>query len=112
MLVAVLRDVTHSVLGALADALVGDILAVQRKLAARHLAQAGQAVDELGLAVALDARQTDDLACVHLEGHVLHHVLLALVIVDGNVFHVQHSLAGVCGLLFHLQLHVTAHHAA
>ena len=33
---AVLRDVTHAVLGALADALVGDILAVQRKLAARQ----------------------------------------------------------------------------
>ncbi len=31
------------------------------------LLQAGQAVDELGLAVALDARQTDDLARVHLE---------------------------------------------
>ena len=112
MLVAVLRDVTHAVLGALADALVGDILAVQRKLAARQLAQAGQTVDELGLAVALDARQTNDLACVHLEGHVLHHVLLALVVVDGNILHVQHGLAGVRGLLFHLQLHVAAHHAA
>ena len=64
MLVAVLRDVTHAVLGALADALVGDILAVQRKLAARQLAQAGQAVDELGLAVAsMPARQTISPAC-------------------------------------------------
>ena len=46
---------------------VGDVLAVQRDLAARQLFQAGQAVDELGLAVALDARQADDLAAVDLE---------------------------------------------
>ena len=32
-------------------------------LPAVELLQAGQAVDELGLAVALDACQTDDLTC-------------------------------------------------
>ena len=53
---------------------VGDVLAAEGDLAVRHLFQAGQAVDELGLAVALDAGQADDLAGPHLEGDVLDGV--------------------------------------
>ena len=112
MLVAVFGDVAHAVLRALTDALAGDVLAVQRDLAARQFFEAGEAIDELGLAVALDARQTDDLACVDLEGDVLDGVLLALVVVDGDILHVQHDIARVSGLFIDLKLDVTADHHA
>ena len=112
MLVAVFGDVAHAVLGALADAGVGDVLAVQRDLAARQLLKAGETVDELGLTVALDARQTDDLAAVDLEGDVLDGVLLALVVVDGDALHVQHDLARVGGLFIDLKLDIAADHHA
>ena len=112
MLVAVLRDMAHAVLGALADGGVGDVLAIQRDLAVGQLFQTGQAVDKLGLAVALNARQADDLTGVHLEGDILDGILLALVVVHGHVLHVQHHGTGICRFLFHLQLHITAHHHA
>ena len=98
MLVAVLRDMAHAVLGTLTDALVGDLLAVQQHLAAVELFQTGQTVDKLGLAVALNARQTDDLTATHLERDVLDGILLVLGVVHGNVLHVQHHLTGGGGL--------------
>jgi len=49
---------------------------------------------------------------VHLEGDILDGILLALVVVHGHVLHVQHHGTGLCRLLFHLQLHITAHHHA
>ena len=109
---AVLRDMAHAVLGALTDGLVGDVLAVQRDLAAADLFQTGQAVDELGLTVALDTGKTDDLTGVHLKRDIPDCVLLVLGAVHGNVFHIQHHPAGVCGLFVHLQLHITANHHA
>ena len=112
VLVTVLRDMAHAVLGALADGGMGDVLAIQRDLAVGQLFQTGQAVDKLGLAVALNARQADDLTGVHLEGDILDGILLALIIVHGHVLHVQHHGTGLCRLLFHLQLHITAHHHA
>ena len=50
VLVAVLRDMAHAVLGALADGGMGNVLAIQRDLAVGQLFQTGQAVDKLGLA--------------------------------------------------------------
>ena len=112
MLVAVFGDVAHAVLRALADGGIGDVLAVQRDLAGVELFQTGQAVDELGLAVALDACQTDDLTGMHLEGDVLDGILLVLGVVHSNVLHVQHDLAGGCGLFFDLKLDIAADHHA
>ena len=112
MLVTVLRDVAHAVLGALTDGLIGDVLTVQHDLAAADLFQTGQAVDKLGLAVALDACKADDLARVHLKRDIPDRVLLVLGIVHGDIFHIQHHPAGVCGLFVHLQLHIAAHHHA
>ena len=43
VLVAVLRDMAHAVLGALADGGMGDVLAIQRDLAVGQLFQTGQA---------------------------------------------------------------------
>ena len=112
MLVAVFGDMAHAVLGALADGFTGDVLAVQRNGAAGQFFQAGQAVDELGLAVALNARQADDLAAVHLERNILDGVFLVLAVVHGHVLHVQHHLAGVGRLFLDLKLDITAHHHA
>ena len=96
----------HAVLGALADGGMGDVLAIQRDLAIGQLFQTGQAVDKLGLAVALNARQADVLTGVHLEGDILDGILLALIVVHGHVLHVQHHGTGLCRFLFHLQLHI------
>ena len=69
VLVPVLGDVAH-VLAAVADGGMGDVLAAQGDVAAAGFFQAGEAVDELGLAVAVDARDAHDLARAHLKAHV------------------------------------------
>ena len=102
----------HAVLGALADALTGDVLAVQQDLAAVDLFEAGQAIDELGLAVALDTGQADDLPGVDLERDVPDGILLVLGALHGDVFHVQYHLARLCGLFIDLKLDITADHHA
>ena len=49
------------------------------KVAARDRAQPGQRLDELGLAVAVDARDADDLAGAHVERDAAHRLELAVV---------------------------------
>ena len=54
---AILRDMAHAVLGALADGSVGDVLSIQRDRTAGDFFQTGQAVHQLGLTVAPQYRQ-------------------------------------------------------
>ena len=68
---AVLRDVAEPRVEAVAAALVGDVLVADLDPARRDPAQAGERVDQLGLAVAVDAGDPDDLAAADLEGDVL-----------------------------------------
>ena len=110
VLVPVLGDVAHAGGIPLADGGLGDVLAAQGQRALLQGFQAGDAVDQLRLAVAVDARDADDFAPADLEGHVLDGVVFVPLGGHGHALHVQHHLAGLGGGLFHHEVHVPAHH--
>ena len=110
MLVPVLGDVAHAHETALADGGVGDVLALERDPAARGGLQPGQGVDELGLAVAVDARDADDLARADLEGDVLDGAVLMDLGGDRQVLDGQNLAAGVQWALFHVEIDIAADH--
>ena len=105
----VLGDVAH-VPAAAADGGVRDRLAAECDRAARDLVQAGQAVDELRLAVAVDAGDADDLARADIERHMIDGVALVQVRQDAQVLHMQDLLAGVSRRLVDDELHGAADH--
>ena len=107
---AILRDVGHAHDVPLADGHFGDVLPVEGDLAGYHRLKAGQAVDKLRLAVAVDTGEADDLAPAHLQAHVLDGVVLVHLAGHGHVGHVQHHLAGLGGLLLHVEADVAPHH--
>ena len=109
MLVPVLRDVGH-LLAALSYLRVGNIVPAQLHGAAAGLLQAGQAVYQLGLAVAINARDTQDLPAARGKGHIVHGVLLVQLAGHGKVLYLQHRLAGLRRGFLHLQLDRAAHH--
>ena len=110
MLVAVFGDVAHAHGAALADGRMSDILSAQGNTAGHQRFQPGEAVDQLRLAVAVNPGNADDLAPPHLEGHVLHSVVLMDLGGHGHVLHIQHHISGMGGLLFHMEVHAAAHH--
>ena len=110
MLVAVLGDVGHAHGVALADGGVGDVLAAEGDLAGGQRLQTGEAVDELRLAVAVDAGQAHDLTPAHLQAHVADGVVLMYLAGHGHMRHVQHHVAGGAGLLLHMEIDIAAHH--
>ena len=108
MLVPVLGDMAH-VGPPLADGGVGDILAAEGN-GSLALLQAGEAVDELRLAVAVDAGDADDLPGAHVKAHIVDRVPLVGPGGHGEVLHLQHRVGGMGRVLHHLQLHRAAHH--
>ena len=110
VLVTVLGDVAHAGGVPLADGGLGDVLAAQGQGALLQGLQAGDAVDQFRLAVAVDACDTDDLAPADLEAHVLHGVVFVPLGGHGHAPHVQHYLAGLGRGLLHHEVHVPAHH--
>ena len=81
---------------------VGDVAPVERDAAALRRAHAAQRLDELALAVALDAGDADDLAGPHLEVEAVDGGVAA-VVVDLQPLDLQHDVAGVGVTLLHLQ---------
>ena len=63
----VLRNVAEPRVEAVAAAVVGDVLVPDDDSPRFHLPEAGDGVDQLGLAVAVDAGEAHDLAPAHLE---------------------------------------------
>ena len=110
VLVPVLGDMAQPRLAALMHAGMGNVLAAQGNLSGGGLLQTGQAVDQLCLAVAVDAGDAHNLPGPDLEGHVVDGVFLAVLGVNGHALNVQNHVAGLGLVLFHLQLHRTAHH--
>ena len=88
VLVAVFGNVAH-VLAAVADGGVRDVLAAEGDRAGGRLIKARQAVDELGLSVAVDTGDADDLARADREGNIIHGVALLHVGVDAEVVDLQ-----------------------
>src|SRR5438046_5481051 len=76
---------------------------------ARRLAEARERVDELRLSVAVDARDADDLARVHLERDVAHRLELA-VVEDSKVVDLEERLTWVRGRLVDAEQHLAPDH--
>jgi hypothetical protein len=82
-----------------------------RHRAALDLLQAGKRVDELRLAVAVDARDPDDLAGPNVEGDA-SHLLDPAVVANVEVSHLEEDVAGVPGLLLDAQENLASDHRA
>ena len=89
---AVLGDVADAVVEALARTVLADVAALEEDLAGVGLDQSQQRLDQLGLAVALDAGDPEDLAGAGLEGDVLDDLVAARVD-DGDVADVEDGVA-------------------
>ena len=77
--VAVLGDVRDAGLGGGADAAPGDVLPVDEHAARLRRTQSGDRLDQLVLAVAVDAGERDDLARAHRQRQAAHGLELAVV---------------------------------
>lgn len=86
-----------------------DLLAVDGDGAALGTGEAGYSLDQLLLAVAVDARDAYDLACAHGEVEVAHGLDTALVL-NHQVVDAEDLLAGIGGRLLYNQVDVVAHH--
>ena len=106
---AVLGNVADSGIQHLPGARLVQLLVADPNRTALDLRQPRDRVDQLGLAVAVDARDTDDLARVHLERHAAH-LLDPAVVADVEVLHGQRDLAGLPRRLVDAQEHLAADH--
>ena len=112
VLVAILGNMAHASERALTDGSVGDVLAAERDLAAGRLFETGERVDKLALAVAVDTGDADDLAAPGSKGNAFHGIVFVQLRRHGEVFNLQHRLAGLGGRLVHHELHRAADHHA
>ncbi len=106
----------HAVLGDVGDARLVDLARIAAELLAAdpdrpgiHVAHPGDRLDELALAVALDAGDGEDLARVDGEAEVIDRRVAALV-ADGQVRDLEHGLAGRGHVAVHDELHRAADH--
>ena len=107
--VPVLRDVTQPVLEERVRARAGQVLAGDGDRARARLAQAGDRVDQLGLPVAVDAGDRDDLAGADAERHAANR-LEAAIVVDVKVVDLQQHVARLRRRLVDAKQHVAADH--
>ena len=113
VLVPVLRNVAHAQKRALADGKMRDIVAAELDVSGLHRLKSGDAVDELGLAVAVNTGDADDLARVHVERHTLDGVVVVHLGGDGHLLDAEHNVAGLGLVLMYDEFDVAAdHHAA
>ena len=112
VLLPVLGDMAHSGLLSFAHGRASYVLAAQVDAAAVYLFKAGQRVYQLGLAVAVYARDAHDFAPAHVERNAVHRIALIQVRRDMHVADLQHWLARMRIALVHLQLYVAAHYHA
>ena len=106
------------VFGDVPDALVEALARVESRVTsspamrttpALGLRQARERVDQLGLTVAVDAREADDLSRAHLERDASHGRQAALV-EDVQVLHLEQRLARLGRLLVHAEEHFASDH--
>ena len=106
---SVLGDMAHICAAGL-DACLGNILAAEGDLSAAALFKTAETVDKLGLTVAVDTCNADDLACADIEGNIVYGVFLADSGGNAESLNGQDGFRGLgCGLV-DLQLNGTADH--
>ena len=112
------RDaVEHTVFRDEGDALVAQlllrkaekILRLHRHRARVRRQEAEEHIDQLLLAVALDARNAENFTPAHVEGDLVEHLLVPLVDVF-DVAHAQHNIRRLRLVLLHVQNDITADH--
>ena len=106
---AVLGDVAHAGVEHLARGVVRDVLAVDLDSAAGRVPQAGERLDQLALAVAVDAGEPDDLPRPHLERDAAHRLEPAVVL-DVQVLDAEQRLARLGRRLLDAQQHLAPDH--
>ena len=90
-----------------------NIVAAELDVSGLHRLKSGDAVDELGLAVAVNTGDADDLARVHVERHALDGVVVVHLGGDGHLLDAEHNVAGLGLVLMYDEFDVAAdHHAA
>src|SRR3546814_4625824 len=105
---AVLGHIADAGLETLASAVAGDVLAVEQDLSGVRLDQAEQRLDQLGLSVALDPGDPDDLAGPDLERDVLDHLVTARVRSEEHTSELQ-SLMRISYAVFFLKKNTHQH---
>src|SRR5499426_1415688 len=88
---------------------VAERRSLEANLSGLHRPDAGEGLEELGLAVAGHSGDADDLAPPHHEAHALD-ALHAEPVLDHEVFHLEHGLAGARRRLVDAQDHLAADH--
>ncbi len=106
---AVLGNVAQPRVEHLARRRVVELAAADAHDAARRAGQAGERFDQLGLAVAVDAGDADDLAGANLERHAAHF-LDAAVVGHPQVLDLQQNVADLRRRLFDAQEDVAPDH--
>ena len=91
------------------DADAGDVAPFHDDRTAVHVRQPGHRVDQLGLAVPVDAGDPDDLPGAHLERDAAH-LLDPAVVEDAQAVDAEQRLSGVGGVLSDAQQDVAADH--
>ena len=109
--VAVLGDVADAGVELAADVGVRDVGAVDADRAGQRAAQAGERLDELALAVVVDARDADDLARAHLQREPADRGQAAIVL-DLELLDLEQRRARLGALLGDPEEHVAADHQA
>ena len=110
MLVSVLGDMAHAVGVAVADRGMGYVSAAERNFAFLERLKPGDAVNKLRLAVAVDAGNADDLACAHLEGHVLDGIVMMHLRRNGHTLNIEDNVTGLRFLLMDNKVNIAADH--
>ena len=110
VLVPVGRDVRHACVRAAADALVRDLLAAERDVAARDAVKPRDALDQLRLPVAVDACDADDLTRAHVKADVFNSRFLMQMGRHRKIAHLEDRRAGVTFVFDDLKLHRSADH--
>ena len=108
-LLAVFMDGRNLVVDHVARSGVLDLDAAHAHLATLGLGEAGDGLNQLFLAVAVDARNAHDLAGMHREAEALDGLDAALIL-NMQVGDLEDGLAGLGGLLVHGKVDVVAHH--
>ena len=79
--------------GAVGDAFIGDVFAVEKDAAARGLFDAGDEARQRRLAAAVRAGDDDEFSVVHFQTEIVNDLLVLAVLADaeGNVLQFQHG---------------------
>ncbi len=107
---AVLRNMADAVFRTLPDACVCDVFSVKEDFALRHFLQSGQCVYKLRLSVAVNPRNADNLTASDIKRNVFHRVVFMHLARHRHMFNFQDGFRGLCRLLVHLKIDVSAHH--